>query len=78
MSSSPTAKAADKEHKDNKKDNFSPFLGSIRLKEKWATNRSKIIGVDELSKLSNGVVFGLEKKITKPPISQTKADYGKF
>ena len=30
--------------------------------------------MDELSKLTNGVVFGLEKSITKPPISQTKAD----
>ena len=30
--------------------------------------------MDELSKLTNGVVYGLEKRITKPPISQTKAD----
>ena len=29
MSSSPTAKAAEKEHKDNKEDNFSPFLGQL-------------------------------------------------
>ena len=37
MSSSLTAKAAEKEHKDNKEDNFSPFLGSVGWKEEWAT-----------------------------------------
>ena len=57
MSSSTTTKAAEKEHKDNKKNNFSPFLGSIGWKEECATNRSKIVRVDELSKLTNGVVF---------------------
>ena len=30
--------------------------------------------VDGLSKLTNGVVFSLEKRITKPPISQTQAE----
>ena len=74
MSSSPTAKAVEKEHKDNKKNNFSPFWGSIGWKEEWAGNRSEIVRVDDLSKLTNGVVFGLEKRITKSPISQTKAD----
>ena len=72
MPSSPTAKAAEKEHKDNKEDNFSPFWGSIGWKEEWATNRSKIIRVDDLSKLTNRVVFGLEKGITKSPISPAK------
>ena len=52
-----TAKAAEKEHKDNKKNNFSPFLGSIGWKQEWATKRSEIVRVDELSKLTNGVVF---------------------
>ena len=37
-------------------------------------NRSETVRVDELSKLTNGVVFGLEKRINKPPISQIKAD----
>ena len=74
MSSSPTVKAVEKEHKDNKKNNFSPFWGSIGWKEEWAGNRSEIVRVDDLSKLTNGVVFGLEKRITKTPISQTKAD----
>ena len=74
MSSPPTTKAAEKEHKDSKEGIFSPFLRSVGWKEKWATNRSEIVRVDELSKLTNGVVYGLEKRITKPPISQTKAD----
>ena len=30
--------------------------------------------MDELSQLTNGVVFGLEKRIAKPPKSQTQAD----
>ena len=33
MSSSPTPKAAEKEHKDNKEDNFNPFLGFIGWNE---------------------------------------------
>ena len=72
MPSSPTAKATEKEHEDNKEDNFSPFWGSIEWKEEWATNRSKIIRVDDLFKLTNWVVFGLEKGITKSPISPAK------
>ena len=55
--SSPIAKAAEKEHKDNKKNNFSPFLGSIGWKQEWATKRSEFVRVDESSKLTNGVVF---------------------
>ena len=39
------------------------------------TNRSEFVRLDELSKLTNVVVFGLEKRIIKPPISQTKADF---
>ena len=30
--------------------------------------------VDKLSKLTNGVVFCLEKRIAKPPMSQTQAE----
>ena len=74
MSSSSTAKAAEKEHKGNKEDNSSPFWGSIGWKGEFATNKSEIVRVNELSKLTDEVVFGLEKRITKPPISQTKAD----
>ena len=69
MSSSPTAKAAEKEHKNKKEDNFSPFLGLIGWKKEWATNRFKVVRVDDLSKLTNRVEFGLEKRITKPPTS---------
>ena len=56
MSSSPATKAAEKEHKDNKKYNFSPCLGSVVWKQEWATKRSEIVRVVELSKLTNGVV----------------------
>ena len=73
MSSSPTAKAKDTEkgHKGNAGDNFNPLLRPIGWKEEWAAKRSEIVMVDELSKLTNGVVFCLEKRITKPPMSQT-------
>ena len=37
--SSPTTKAAEKEHKDNKKNNFSPFLGSVGWKQECATQK---------------------------------------
>ena len=49
MSSSPTTKTVEKEHKANKEDNFSPLLQSIGWKEEWVTNKSEIIRVDELS-----------------------------
>ena len=75
MSSSPTAaKATEKEQKGKKEDNFSPYLRSIGWKEEWAKNKSEIVRVDDLSKLTNGVVFGLEKSITKPPMSQAKGE----
>ena len=74
MSSSPTAaKATEKEHKGNKEDNFSPYLRSIRWKEELAKSKSEIVRAVELSKLANGVVFVLEKRITKPPMSQKKS-----
>ena len=50
-------KVAEKEHKDNKENNFSQFLGSNGWKQERATKRSEIARVDELSKLTNGVVF---------------------
>ena len=74
MSSSPTTKATEAEHKANKEDHLSPFLGSIGWKEEWAKKKIEIDRVDELSQLTNGVVFGLEKRIAKPPKSQTQAD----
>ena len=33
--------------------------------------------MNELSRLTNGVAFGLEKRIIKPPVSQKKADLRK-
>ena len=40
--SSPTAKATEKEHKDNNKNSFSPFLGSIGWKQECATKKSTL------------------------------------
>ena len=62
----PTTKACEKEYKGNRKDNFSPFLGSIGWKKEWYSYKSKIVRVDELSKLTNnGVVLFWKKRITK-------------
>ena len=51
MSPSPTIKASVKEHKANKKVNFSPFLESSCWEKEWDSKKSKIVRVDELSKL---------------------------
>ena len=74
ISSSPTAKATEKEHKGNKEGNYNPCLRSIAWTEEWAKNNSEIVRVDELFKLTKGDVFGLEKRITKSLMSQTKAE----
>ena len=78
MSSSPTTKAAEKEHKDNKENNFSPFLESVGWREEWATQID--LKLPGWMSYPNSLMelFGLEKRITKPPISQTKADLWKF
>ena len=44
MPSSPTTKATEAEHKANKEDHLSPFLGSIGWKEEWAKKRLKLTG----------------------------------
>ena len=59
-SPSPTTKASVKEHKGNKKDKFSPFLVSIGWKEEWGSGKSKVVRVNELSKLTNEVVLKKE------------------
>ena len=56
MSSSPNAKAAEKQHKYNKKNNFSPFFRSVGWEQEWAAKRSEIVRMVELSKLTNGIV----------------------
>ena len=64
MSPSPTIKASWKEHKGNKNVYFIPFWGSIWWKKEWDSDKSKIVMVDELSKLTNnGVVLFWKKKI---------------
>ena len=45
MSPSPTIKASVKEHKGNKKVNFSPFLESICWEKEWDSKKSKIVRV---------------------------------
>ena len=41
----------------NKAD-YTPYLESIGWKEEWLKNESLIIRVDDMKKLTNGVVFG--------------------
>ena len=53
MSLSSITKASVKEHKGNKKVNFSAFWGSIWWEKKRDSNKSKIVRVDYLSKLTN-------------------------
>ena len=64
MSPLPTIKASVKEHKGNKKDKFSPFLGSIWWKKEWDSDKSKVVRVDELCKLTNnGAVLFWKKEL---------------
>ena len=64
VSHSPTTKARAKKPKGNKKDNFSPFLGSIGQKKEWASNKFEIVRVDESSKLTNnGVVLFWKREL---------------
>ena len=51
MSPSPS-KASVKEHKGNKTDKSSPFLGSTGWKKESDSDKSKIFKMDELSKLT--------------------------
>ena len=45
----------------NKAD-YTPYLESIRWKEEWLEDESLIIRVDDMKKLTNDVVFGVEEK----------------
>ena len=79
MSSSPTAKAAKKEHKDNKADNFSPFLGSVGWKEEWATQ----IGLNLSGWMSSpnslmALCLVWKKELPSHPYLKQKLIYGKF
>ena len=79
MSSSPTAKAAKKEHKDNKEDNFSPFLGSVEWKEEWATQKDqKLSGWMSypISLMELSLVW--KKELPSHPYLKQKLIYGKF
>ena len=45
-----------------KKASYTPYLESIGWKEEWLKDESLIIRVDDLKKLTNGVVFGVVEK----------------
>ena len=45
-----------------KKANYTPYLESIGWKEEWLKDESLIIRVDDIKKLTNGVVFGVTEK----------------
>ena len=45
-----------------KKANYTPYLESIGWKEEWLKDESLIIRVDDIKKLTNGVVFGVTKE----------------
>ena len=66
--SSKTPASEDKK-KSNKKVDLSPYLESIRWKDEWADEEkfSEIVRVDNISKITNGVVHGLVEKLTKSP-----------
>ena len=60
------------ECKGNKKDKFKPFLGSIWWKTQSNSVESKIVRVDELSKLTNkGVVLFWKKQLPNFILSAT-------
>ena len=44
------------------KANYTPYLESIGWKEEWLKDESLIIMVDDIKKLTNGVVFGVMEK----------------
>ena len=44
------------------KANYTPYLESIGWKEEWLKDESLIIRVDDIKKLTNGVVFGVVEK----------------
>ena len=46
-----------------KKANYTQYLESIGWKEEWLKDESLIIRVDDIKKLTNGVVFGVTEKV---------------
>ena len=45
-----------------KKANYTPYLESIGWKEEWLKDESLIIRVDDIKRLTDGVVFGGTEK----------------
>ena len=60
----------------NKKVDFSPYLDSAGWKDEWANEKkfSEILRVDNISKITNVVVYGLVEKLTKSPFYEKKKD----
>ena len=57
-----------------KKANYTPYFESIGWKEKWLKDESLIIRVDDIKKLTNGVVLGVVEKFkAKAPEARNKA-----
>ena len=55
-SSAPTAKAAEKEHKDNKKYNFSAIMGSIGWKQEYKNQLEKDLKLSEWMSYPNSLM----------------------
>ena len=45
------------------KPNYTPYLESIGWKEEWLKDKSLIINVDHIKKVTNGVAFGVLEKV---------------
>ena len=60
----------------NKAD-YTPYLESIGWKEEWLENESLIIRLDDMKKLTNGVVFGVEEKLIAQAGEATNKDVWK-
>ena len=54
-----------------KKANYTPYLESIGWKEEWLKDESLIIRVDDIKKVTNGVVFGVMEKV-KAQVGEAK------
>ena len=61
-----------------KKVDFSPYLtwSLLGWKDEWADEKrfSEIVRVDNISKITNGVVHGLVEKLSKSPFFKKKKD----
>ena len=69
--------ASEDKKKSNKKVDFIPYLESVGWKDEWA-DENKFSGtarVDNISKITNGVVHGLVEKLIKSPFHKKRCLY---